>query len=279
MEAFLPARFAASVNQHLLLNYVAHPDQPLILGIFGRSGEGKTYQLRRVLNNAAIVGRSINAADLESDRAGQPGKLVLAAYVEAARMIESGSPAALIIDDIDTTIGEWLQNTGTVNHQQVLAQLMHLADHPESIERIGVVRRVPIFVTGNDPAKIYPPLRRVGRMEHMHWQPTSAERIAIAGAIFADSLSGHHVDEIVSLYDEHPIAFFAQVNSATRRRLAMSVLGKMANDTAAVVSSPDRYLFFIKAALSSNREDFLDVLREEAAALDESIRSGEKSYL
>jgi len=47
---------------------------------------------------------SINAADLESDRAGQPGKMVLAAYSEAGERTEQGQPAALLVDDFDTTV-------------------------------------------------------------------------------------------------------------------------------------------------------------------------------
>jgi len=43
----------------------------------------------------------------------------------------------------------------------------HLFDHaeppPTVIERLGRVRRVPIFTTGNDFFKLYPPLRRPGR--------------------------------------------------------------------------------------------------------------------
>lgn len=78
-----------------------------------------------------MLGVSINAADLESDRAGQPGKLVLAMYEDAGHRISEGSPAALIVDDFDATVGEWEQSTTTINHQQVLAQLMHLAE-PEA---------------------------------------------------------------------------------------------------------------------------------------------------
>ena len=48
-------------------------------------------------------------------------------------------PAAVIVDDFDTTVGEWEHSTTTVNHQQVLAQLMHLADSPT--EAAG--RRLP----------------------------------------------------------------------------------------------------------------------------------------
>lgn len=111
---------------------------------------------------------SINAADLESDRAGTPGKLVLDTYANAGHRIEEGTPAAVVVDDFDTTVGEWENSTTTVNHQQVLAQLMHLADSPT--EAAGKrLRRVPVVITGNDLSKIYPPLRRPGRMRAFPW--------------------------------------------------------------------------------------------------------------
>jgi hypothetical protein len=127
-----------------------------------------------------VVGRaaravSINAADLESDRAGQPGKMVLAAYREAGERTEAGRPSALLIDDFDTTVGEWADSTGTVNHQQVLAQLMHLADSP-TLASDETLHRIPVFVTGNDLTKIYPPLRRPGRLRPLTWIPTEDER-------------------------------------------------------------------------------------------------------
>jgi hypothetical protein len=152
----IPARFVRAVRQHLLLNFMELGDYPVILGIVGMPGEGKTFQLRTILDSLGVEQRSISAADLESENAGEPGKLLLAEYVRASQNIASGTPSALVIDDIDTTVGEWANNTGTVNHQQILAQLMHLADRPSMLERLRPVRRIPIFTTGNDFSKIYP---------------------------------------------------------------------------------------------------------------------------
>lgn len=39
----IPSRFSSEVHQHLALNYATLEGQPLILGIFGQPGEGKTF--------------------------------------------------------------------------------------------------------------------------------------------------------------------------------------------------------------------------------------------
>jgi ATPase family associated with various cellular activities (AAA) len=287
----IPARFSTEVRQHLLLNFTEFPEQPLILGIFGAPGEGKTYQLRGALSQAKVEHYSVSAADMESDHAGEPAKLVLSEYVKAARAIESGVPSALVIDDIDTTIGEWAQNTGTVNHQQVLAQIMHLADHPNVIERFAedrnrphvltslLVRRVPVFVTGNDPGKIYSPLRRPGRMTVLHWEPTPAERQEMICGIFQGMLSADRVAHLLQRYPHQPVAFFASLRMATIRRFATTVLDKAATDMAGVAREPELHRSFVQAALTRDMAALDSVASEEAEDLDSRTRASRASFL
>jgi SpoVK/Ycf46/Vps4 family AAA+-type ATPase len=277
--SIIPSRFSFEISQHLFLSYADMPDYPLILAIFGRPGEGKTFQLRSILDQGAIKLFSLNAADLESDRAGQPGKLVVAEYVKAARSIEAGNPAALVIDDIDTTVGEWVHNTGTVNHQQILAQLMHLADHPNWVERIGAIRRVPVFVTGNDPSKIYSPLKRPGRMIIFQWLPTYEERKSAVEGMFGSSLSPNEVDHLVALYEHRGIAFFSQLKLSVYRVMASSIIAKSANNLASIVRDPDKYRRLVDAAIASSTEGFFDLTCKQALILDESVRSADENYL
>lgn len=184
-----------------------------------------------------------------------------------------------MIDDIDTTVGEWSQNTGTVNHQQILAQLMHLADRPQSIERIGDVRRVPIFLTGNDPGKIYAPLRRPGRMSVMLWQPTPDEKRRIVESIFGEVLSTPEIDYIATQYKHRPVAFFAQLRIATVRRVSTSVINRSASDMGAIIRQPEYFRRLIRAALSSTTGVFFQALREEAQLLEDATNGSERSYL
>ncbi|MEV7776008.1 AAA family ATPase [Kitasatospora sp. NPDC086791] len=275
----IPDRFRTEVLQHLILSYINLPEEPLIMGIFGYPGEGKTFQLRTVLAQSAVEVYSVNAADLESDRAGAPGKLILERYVTAAHRIGAGRPCALLIDDVDTTIGEWSQNTGTVNHQQVLAQLMHLADHPTFIEKIGSVRRVPVFVTGNDPAKLYPPLRRPGRMGFLYWQPTDAEREAVLTSVFEGLLTAPEVARLMKSYAHRPVSFFAQVRGAVIRDVCATLVGSSAANLAAVVDAPEKYASFVSATMNSLGPDIAARTEAQARKLDCGFDSADRAYL
>lgn len=207
---YIPPRFEHELDRHLVLNLADVAPWPLVLGVFGRPGDGKSFQIRTHLMRRNVLPVSINAADLESDRAGQPGKLVLAVYEDAGHRISEGTPAALVVDDFDTTVGEWEQSTTTVNHQQVLAQLMHLADIPT--EAAGrMLRRVPVFITGNDLSKVYPPLRRSGRMRPFRWLPTDAERQDVVATILADALDSAAVSDLLARLPDAPIAFFSDL--------------------------------------------------------------------
>lgn len=225
----IPTRFCDEVDRHLVLNFAGLPAWPLVLGVFGRPGDGKSYQVREHMSRRGVHCVSINAADLESDRAGQPGKLVLAKYEDAGHRTSEGSPGALLVDDFDTTVGEWDNSTTTINHQQVLAQLMHLADTPT--EAAGkLLRRIPVFVTGNDLSKVYPPLRRPGRMRPFHWLPTDVERQDIVSAILADVLAPAETAELLAKLPEAPIAFFSDLQADIVATAAAGEIGRQALD-------------------------------------------------
>jgi hypothetical protein len=156
---------------------------------------------------------------------------------------------------------------------------MHLADRPESIERIGVVRRVPVFLTGNDPGKIYAPLRRPGRMAVMHWQPTLDEKTRVAESIFREMLSQQEIYFIVTQYKHRPVAFFAQLRIAAVRRVSASVINRSSADISAVIRQPEHYRRLIRAALSSTAGIFFETLCEEARLFEDATNASERSYL
>lgn len=259
-QDFVPARFQAEIRSHLILNYAEHLHYPLILGIFGSPGNGKTFQLRSTLRKMGVSILSISAADLESERAGEPGKLVVATYVMAANAIAKGDPAAIVIDDFDTTVGEWEYNTGTVNHQQVIAQIMHLADSPEQLEKIGTVRRVPIFLTGNDFSKLYPPLRRPGRMLSFFWSPDSSEMEAIVSTIL-DFLPPEPLKSLVAKYQMAPISFFAEIRVRLLRDACSRVMERWDSNMRSVIKEPERYRMYTLASFDPESIDPAKVFR------------------
>ena len=236
---YIPPRFSRAVDQHLVFNLAGFEEWPLVLGVFGRPGDGKSFQIRAHLKRRGVLPVSINAADLESDRAGTPGKLVLDTYINAGHRMEEGTPAAVIVDDFDTTVGEWEHSTTTVNHQQVLAQLMHLADSPT--EAAGRrLRRVPIVITGNDLSKVYPPLRRPGRMRPFPWLPTTEERRDIVAAILADVLTHEEVPILLEKLPDAPVAFFADLLVEVLAAVADVEVRRYAEDLLALVRPGNR---------------------------------------
>ncbi|HRW98446.1 MAG TPA: AAA family ATPase [Cyclobacteriaceae bacterium] len=245
-QVFIPPRFQEEVQSHLLLNYAEQINYPLILGIFGPPGNGKTFQLRTFLRNLGVSVQSISAADLESERAGVPGKLVVETYVMAASEIKKGNPAAIVIDDFDTTVGEWEHNTGTVNHQQIIAQIMHLADNPTHLERIGIIKRVPIFLTGNDFSKLYSPLKRPGRMLSFYWSPNPVESEEIATRIL-DFLPLGILRKLISTYPTAPISFYTEIRIRLLRD-ACSQLVKRQVNMKPIVENPERFKKYILAS-------------------------------
>lgn len=214
MDITIPKQFQKAVHEHLVGNILDLPDFPVILSIFGEPGMGKTYQLRKLLEYEGFRVHSINAADLESDRAGEPTKLLRKEYVAASGELAEGTGAAIVIDDIDTTLGEWESYTGTVNHQDLIAFFMHVADSPTTMENISSsLQRVPIFFTGNDFSKLYRPLRRPGRMELYEYKPSAAEKTQVVASMFGT----RYLSAIEAHIASHPdtaVAFYAGLKAS-----------------------------------------------------------------
>jgi len=187
---------------------------------------------------------------LESERAGEPGKLVATTYVLAAREIEKGTPTAIVIDDFDTTVGEWENNTGTVNHQQVVAQIMHLADSPTYLEKVGTIRRVPIFLTGNDFSKLYTPLKRPGRMLSFYWTPNNDEVETIAARIL-DFLPKDVLHSLITEFSGVPISFFTEIRVRLLREACSQILERLGDNMQSIVSNPLRIRNYTLASFNT----------------------------
>lgn len=179
----IPARFRREVALHVIRNFLPQDGMqvPLLLGIHGPSGEGKTFQCERVLAEMSAKPFLIWGGQLESHKAGEPAELVRTTYLDAGRSIEKEDCkiAALIINDVDAALGDWgAMVQYTVNRQTVFGELMHLVDYPTSVEG-RTTRRIPIIITGNDFTKLYGPLVRAGRMRAFEWVPTAEEKAVV----------------------------------------------------------------------------------------------------
>jgi len=185
---------------------------PLLQGIHGKSGEGKTFQLRYALDNAGVRAVLLSGGQLESSDAGEPGARVRDAYLEAGSFISNGIPATVVLNDTDAAIGNWGELTQyTVNTQNVITELMHLCDYPTRVEG-KQTPRVPIFLTGNDFTRLYAPLRRHGRMDLFRWEMSREERGQIMASLFP-VLEPYEIGLLLDRRPDYSIADWTAVGS------------------------------------------------------------------
>ncbi|MEA5525274.1 ribulose bisphosphate carboxylase small subunit [Nodularia spumigena] len=223
MSYYIAPRFLDKLGVHITKNFLNLPGVrvPLILGIHGRKGEGKTFQCQLVFEKMGIEVTNISGGELESPDAGDPARLIRLRYRETAELIKvRGKMCVLMINDLDAGAGRFDEGTQyTVNTQMVNATLMNIADNPTDVQLPGSydstpLHRVPIIVTGNDFSTLYAPLIRDGRMEKFYWEPDRDDKVGIVGGIFAeDGLSQREVAQLVDTFPHQSIDFYSALRS------------------------------------------------------------------
>ncbi|MCX5962414.1 MAG: ribulose bisphosphate carboxylase small subunit [Cyanobacteria bacterium] len=222
MAFYIAPAFLEKLAIHITKNYLNLPNVkvPLILGVHGRKGEGKTFQCDLVFEKMALSVVQMSAGELESPDAGDPARLIRMRYREAGEMVKvRGKMAVLVIQDIDAGIGRVDQMTQyTVNTQLVNGTLMNIADTPTNVQLPGSydaspTQRIPI-ITGNDFSTLYAPLVRDGRMEKYYWEPTRDNRIGIVFGIFSgDRVSEGDVAKLIDIFPTQSIDFYGALRS------------------------------------------------------------------
>jgi ribulose bisphosphate carboxylase small subunit len=223
MNYYISPRFLDKLAVHITKNFLNLPGirVPLILGIHGRKGEGKSFQCELVFERMGIEVTHISGGELESPDAGDPARLIRLRYRETAELIKvRGKMCVLMINDLDAGAGRFDEGTQyTVNTQLVNATLMNIADNPTDVQLPGSydatpLHRVPIIVTGNDFSTLYAPLIREGRMEKFYWEPDRNDKVGIVGGIFSeDGLSSREVEQLVDTFPNQAIDFFSALRS------------------------------------------------------------------
>eukprot|EP01024_Parvocaulis_polyphysoides_P037375 TRINITY_DN332_c1_g1_i1.p1 TRINITY_DN332_c1_g1~~TRINITY_DN332_c1_g1_i1.p1 ORF type:complete len:409 (-),score=75.32 TRINITY_DN332_c1_g1_i1:647-1873(-) len=219
---YISPSFLDKMTLHIAKNYMnlEKIKIPLILGVWGGKGQGKTFQCMLTYKKMGISPIVMSAGELESGNAGEPAKLIRQRYREASDVIKKGKMCSLFINDLDAGAGRMGFHTQyTVNNQMVNATLMNIADNPTNVQIPGVYKsetipRVPIIATGNDFSTLYAPLIRDGRMEKFYWNPTREDRIGVCMGIFAeDNISRSDVETVVDTFPGQSIDFFGALRS------------------------------------------------------------------
>ena len=221
-EFYIAPAFMDKLVVHITKNFMTLPNikVPLILGVWGGKGQGKSFQCELVFAKLGINPIMMSAGELESGNAGEPAKLLRQRYREAADIIKKGKMCALFINDLDAGAGRMGGTTQyTVNNQMVNATLMNIADNPTNVQLPGMYNkqenpRVPIIVTGNDFSTLYAPLIRDGRMEKFYWAPTREDRIGVCKGIFrTDNVPDEDVVKLVDSFPGQSIDFFGALRA------------------------------------------------------------------
>ncbi|WIA19725.1 hypothetical protein OEZ85_005651 [Tetradesmus obliquus] len=229
-DYYVAPAFLEKVAMHMAKNYLADQDAipkstkvPLILGVWGPKGCGKTFQTELAFKQMGVEAVVMSAGELESEVAGQPGRLLRERYRKAAELSRvRGKLSALMINDLDAGIGRFGNTQCTVNNQIVVGTLMNICDNPNQVSvhenwREGDYnQRVPIIVTGNDFATLYAPLIRDGRMEKYYWEPTTEDVVAIVHQMYKDDgLSTDDIHTLVTTFRGQSLDFFGAVRAST----------------------------------------------------------------
>ncbi|XP_051135804.1 ribulose bisphosphate carboxylase/oxygenase activase, chloroplastic isoform X1 [Andrographis paniculata] len=273
-DYYIAPAFMDKVALHIVKNYISHllnARVPLILGIWGGKGQGKTFQTELIFRAMGVEPIIMSAGELESENAGEPGRLIRQRYRTASQVVQNqGKMSCLMINDIDAGLGRFGDTQLTVNNQIVVGTLMNIADNPTRVS-IGqawreedITNRVPIIVTGNDLTTIYAPLIRDGRMDKFYWQPTQEDIVNIVHRMYEkDGITKDEVLSIVSEFSNQALDFYGALRSRTYDR---SVL-KWVND-AGGVENLGRWL------LKQKKDGKLPVFTAPKQTVDRLLESG-----
>ncbi|KAL1559014.1 ribulose bisphosphate carboxylase/oxygenase activase, chloroplastic-like isoform X2 [Salvia divinorum] len=273
-DYYIAPAFLDKVVVHMAKNFMAHllnVRVPLILGIWGGKGQGKTFQTELIFRALGVEPIIMSAGELESERAGEPGRLIRERYRTASQVVQNqGKMSCLMINDIDAGLGIFGNTQMTVNNQIVVGSLMNIADNPTRVSigqgwrEADITHRIPIIVTGNDFARIYAPLIRDGRMDKFYWQPTEEDIVNIVSRMYEKD--GITKDEVVSIVQEFPnqaLDFYGALRSRTYDR---SIL-EWVNDAGGAEDLGTRLL-------KQKRDGKLPVFTPPQQTLDALLESG-----
>ncbi|GFR50488.1 hypothetical protein Agub_g12752, partial [Astrephomene gubernaculifera] len=229
-DYYVAPAFLEKVALHMAKNYLydmgALPGNvrvPLILGIWGEKGMGKTFQTELALKKLGAETVVMSSGELEHEWAGTPGKFIRERYRKASEMSKvRGKMTALLIHDIDAGLGHFDHVQVTVNNQIVIGTLMNLCDNPNVVStggdwRVaeGRIRRTPIIVTGNDFSKMFAPLIRDGRMDKFYWRPSRGDLVAILAHMFKeDGVGEGEVRALLDRFPRQPLDFFGALRAS-----------------------------------------------------------------
>lgn len=227
---FIPSKFSHEILAHIVGIFSSKSNEfPLILGIFGNPGEGKTYMCEHLLLDFHIKRYDFSVSEFEDESSGVPAKKLRAQYDKVVQnYVENQTYGVLMINDIDTAIGNWGDmHQYTVNTQHIVGELMQISD-----PHYNQSKRIPIIITGNNFSTIYMPLKRSGRIARFYWKPEKKDIIEILSANYV-GLSQKEISKLVGTLNTYaeeklngtlPVSFFTSLKSKLYKQNIVKLL-------------------------------------------------------
>ncbi len=231
-DYYVAPRFLDAVAMHIVKNFLcdqgsfdATTKVPLLLGIWGGKGQGKTFQTELTFKKLGVEAVVMSAGELESDKAGYPGFMIRERYLKAAELSKvRGKLSCFLINDVDAGLGHYENTQITVNNQIVTGTLMSICDNPNKVNLYNVewredsppTRRIPITLTGNDLSTVFAPLLRDGRMDKFYWKPSREDLVEILWQMYKeDGLTRRDCVAMLDRYgDQQSLDFFGAIRAS-----------------------------------------------------------------
>ena len=244
---FIPSKFSNEILAHIIGIFSSKSNEfPLILGIFGDPGEGKTYMCEQLLLDFHIKRYDFSVSEFEDESSGVPAKKLRTQYDKAVQnYAESQTHGVLMINDIDTAIGNWGDmHQYTVNTQHIVGELMQISD-----PHYNQSKRIPIIITGNNFSTIYMPLKRSGRIARFYWKPEEKDLIEILSANYV-GLSQKEISVLVCTLNSYaktklngtlPVSFFTSLKSKLYKQSIVKLLDQQTSLRKMIASFNNQY--------------------------------------
>lgn len=213
-NTYIPDSFAEPVLRHIILNNILEKasnfSPPLLLGIQGGYGMGKTFMVKELCKQYSIEAIQLSSSDFSGSVEAASRDRFRKTYEDACiQRAKSNRYIVILIDDFHLSIATEDDVGKTVNSNLLTSAIMNICDNPWVSNY-----RIPIILTGNNFSRVYGAVIRVGRMDLLSWMPNEEEKLEIVSRIFSARFEGINSLEIKKLLETYPdnsIAFFAQV--------------------------------------------------------------------
>lgn len=236
MSVVVFERFRKEIFLHAFENFsLPMLDPPLILGIYGPAGDGKSCQVSEALLSMRLDIIEVPTTTFEDKDAGEPAKRIEELYDQCVERKLSGANPVIVINDFDAAVGNF-DAQYTVNMQHLFSTFMGFSE----MVRKAPSKRVPIIVTGNNLGTLYAPLRRSGRMRLFKWVPNIAERKEIVRHFFpflSDEDCLAFINACNCLPCDTPLAFYADLRGRLLEDHLWDSVKELRNPSIAVSAS------------------------------------------